>query len=280
MSPYDRPASMRAAREFVITGSRYSSVDEAQAEAEAWCAALQSAFARVAIGADFGGRAPHSYLTQTGIDGLQAEHGRRVLNDVHGTTVYECEPAPLFARLGSPQWLVHKPEDKVRNAIAFAIVNRRSMSSHEQLAYDLFSASFFQPSADGRFVMLMMAVETLIEQESRSNRARDLVDEFIRTVERSGLETSEQTSLVGSLKALQRESIGQAGRRLAASLGDRSYMGERPTRFFSECYDLRSQLVHGADPRPSQEEIGARAAQLELFVGHLLSGPLLEGVPD
>jgi hypothetical protein len=52
-------------------------------------------------------------------------------------------------------------------------------------------------------------------------------------------------------------------------------MGMTPKKFFTECYEMRSRLVHGRLPRPDHMEIGKVAASLELFVGHLLSSSLL-----
>jgi agmatinase len=40
---------------------------------------------------------------------------------------------------------------------------------------------------------------------------------------------------------------------------------ETPEMYFSECYNLRSALVHGSHPRPSREEVGNRTAPLERF---------------
>ena len=80
--------------------------------------------------------------------------------------------------------------------------------------------------------------------------------------------------------ALWRESVGQAGRWLAHTLGKREYMGKTAPAFFSACYELRSRLVHGHMPRPSRDDVDVTAANLELFVGHLLSGPLVDSVAD
>lgn len=33
-------------------------------------------------------------------------------------------------------------------------------------------------------------------------------------------------------------------------LGNRTYTNMDPIAFFTHCYDLRGDLVHGADPRP------------------------------
>jgi hypothetical protein len=86
----------------------------------------------------------------------------------------------------------------------------------------------------------------------------------------------DREAIIGSLRALQQESVGQAGRRLARSLGEREYMGESPPTFFARRYELRSSLVHGHYPRPDFGEVGTRAANLEGFVGDLLGAPLLE----
>jgi hypothetical protein len=60
--------------------------------------------------------------------------------------------------------------------------------------------------------MLMMAVETLLKLQPRPESS--LAD----------LPKSEKSSLLDSLKWLRYQSIGQAGRALAATLGDRTYM--------------------------------------------------------
>jgi hypothetical protein len=45
--------------------------------------------------------------------------------------------------------------------------------------------------------------------------------------------------------------------------------------FFSYCYQMRSNLVHGNLPVPTFEEVGGVAATLEVFVSDLLTGPVL-----
>lgn len=96
----------------------------------------------------------------------------------------------------------------------------------------------------------------------------------------SGLEKSAIHSMISTLGWLKYESNSQAGRGLAASLEERLYAGDRPVAFFTKCYELRSALVHGTYPCPSRDEVDGRAATLQHFVGHLICGPLLEGVAD
>jgi hypothetical protein len=83
---------------------------------------------------------------------------------------------------------------------------------------------------------------------------------------------------VSSLEFLRRESISGAGRRLVRGLGNRVYgnaVKEEPTRFFTGCYNLRSNLVHGSHPRPTFSDVNERVAGLEMMVADLLSGDLL-----
>lgn len=66
--------------------------------------------------------------------------------------------------------------------------------------------------------------------------------------------------------------MGTAGRRLADRLGSRNYDGMSARLFFSKCYGVRGALVHGHVPRPAHDDVGLLAAQLGLFVGHLIAG--------
>jgi hypothetical protein len=124
--------------------------------------------------------------------------------------------------------------------------------------------------------MLMMALETMIDPQPRADAVRDHVDRIVADTRDSGLPPEEVNSIVGSLETLHDESIGQAGRRLVSRVGQRKYMDEPPKQFFTECYTLRSRLVHGHDPRPTRDEVDSRAVSLELLMRDLLSIELLD----
>ena len=81
------------------------------------------------------------------------------------------------------------------------------------------------------------------------------------------------SSLILLFPSLRLESISAAGRALASKrLGERRYLEMPAPRFFTECYDARSRLVHGRDP-PEYKELGRLAASLEVFVSDLLIQP-------
>lgn len=263
------------AHELVLRSDGYAS------EEEAWNAglhcedALMLAFARLHIGADFGDRAPMSYFTSAGLKTLQTQTGVRVLNDVHGLMTFENEQPTKFVSFHAKP-VVTKRQERFIQAVELALDHNLHLSDQERLAFDLFGTSFFQKSVDARFLMLMMAVETLLDPDFRSQTVQEHVKELIRlTKESFALSPHEKNSLIGSLQSLSKESVGQAGQKLAKRLGNRRYAGQKPSKFFTRCYELRSNLVHGNIPRKTRDEIADICASLELFAGDLLSGPLL-----
>lgn len=274
LRPRDRDVSFGDADVLVLIGDPYESDEAATEAARRWVMRLQRAFAGLNIGADFGNRAPKGFFTDAGLRWLENSSGEpRILNDVHGIMVFESAPAPTVAATGVTA-VVGKPGERVVEMVRAAAHFDVAMTEQELLAYDLYSASFSEGSADARFLMLMMATETLIEQRRRSPAVAAVVGELIATTRRSSLPREETDSIVGSLNWLYTESIGRAGRRLAQSLGERRYAGEGPSQFFTRCYTLRSSLVHGTHPRPERGEVDRRAGALELFVSDLLAGPL------
>jgi len=210
---------------------------------------------------------------------LQEKSGhQRVLNDMHGLTVFETEPFPRFAKMNLDYYIT-KQKEKFVETLQLSVKLRHKLLSEHRLAYDLFSASFFQPTADSRLLMLMMGVETLLKFEPRSENAQKHVHNLIRiTNDSTTLTIQEKNSMIGSLKWLLNESISQAGQKLASSLGSQKYLEMEPPKFFKYCYNLRSKLVHGSIPPPSDEEVGTAAANLESFLGDILSGPLLSKI--
>lgn len=142
------------------------------------------------------------------------------------------------------------------------------------LAFEMYSASADMPdqNPDARFLMLMIAVESLIEQGRKPTAQVDALASLNEHLKTLGLGKADSEVLRQALKSLEDESIGAAGRRLADSLGVRVYGGLTPRKFFTKCYEARSNLVHGRTDRPSIEEVGALIGPLPSFVRDLIVG--------
>ena len=263
----DDGATLAETRHLALRGSGYASEAAATQAGEAWRARLMRAFACVRIGADFGDRAPHGFVTNVGLQFLSPD--RRALNDVHGLAVFECEPPPVFVGAGNVTMQLSRPHEHLVQAVEETLA-AGGLTEERQVAYGFFAASFSQRSADARFALLMMAVESLVEPRPRAAAVREHVESLIKSTRESGLPPNEVNSLERSLSWLRDESIGQAGRRLAQQLDAKKYKEESAQRFFTHCYEIRSRLLHGIHPVPTRREVDEHAAPLEVFVADLL----------
>lgn len=155
------------------------------------------------------------------------------------------------------------------------------MAPQRRLAYDLYAASFFVADRPNvRLVMLVSAVEALVEQVERPAKVVEVINELISETNTTGpLDgfATYQASIMSSLRELRRESISSSLARAAESLGDETYGEMSAGVFVKHCYRLRSSLVHGAVPAPSNADVSAAAAPLEPLVGDLIAQPLPKG---
>lgn len=263
----------------VLRGDGYASEEAARADGERFRDALVLALSRNYVGADFGDRAPRGGFTEHGLAWLQGQAGARILNDVHGLMTFETEPVPKFASVSAAlQVGVNGP--RFETSLRLAYERAQPVPETERVAFDIFGASFFSMRPDARLILLMMAIEVLLKPERRDDATCAHLDALITATEQaSTVPAVEREPLVNALRGLKNESQRRAAHRLiAARLGERKYMDMSARRFFGECYTLRSNIVHGVTPTPSNDVIGAHAAALEWMVGDLLAGHLLTSI--
>lgn len=248
---------------------------EAEHAADKYLNALMLTLAKLRIGADFGNRGPKSIVTSAGCKLLSGNSGTRILNDTHGLMLYESNPQPRFASMNM-SFERGVPKEHFEKALNHAIDISRDLTERERISLELFNASFFQKIIDTRFLLLVMAIEALLNPSERNQAAKEHVTSLIsETKNNTSLSQEEKKSFIGSLEWLYNESINQAGRKLARRMiGEKKYADKSPEAFFSHCYSIRSRLVHGASPLPTQETIGNVVEQLEFFVSDILSGDL------
>lgn len=267
-----------------VVGKGYLTENEARQDGERWFDAIPLAFARVHLGADFRLRRSASGFFSPFLDQVAAKNpGVRVVNDEPGVLVYPEKPQVNFARIGATVRMGINVDETIR-ALCDVHASNASPDSATRLAFAAFSASFTMPSVDSRFIMLMVAVEALIERSARPpDELRDL--EALREhVKQLDLADGVKDVLLTNMDDVRRESIGAAGRRLASELGDKKYMDLDPVAFFKTCYPVRSALVHGNATQPEISLVMDATGPLQWFVADLIAvrgerGTLGEAMP-
>lgn len=277
MRVLDNSEPIEDARDLLLLGHGFDTEEAAERVGRLVLDHLGRILGRFGLGADFGRRAATGGVFRAFLDQVEDKAGRPAVNDVHGLMVYESEPRPLFVRAGSTNLIKSRQGSHFLQAFQATMEEPSPLSDRERWASDLYNIAHFARYAEPRFLLLVTAVEALIKQQLRPEPVRALVEEFIERTNESDLPDAEKDSLVGTLRHLRQESIRRAGRRMVRErLGDREYREMPAPRFFSEAYSLRSRLVHGHTPEPTKAEVDSFAAQMEVFVGHLLAGPLLD----
>lgn len=278
LSSTDPSETIKNSRDLIIKASGWVSESEAADAAEKYTDLFRICFAKLRIGIDYGRNRPKSMFTKFGLAWLSQQSGHeRILNDVYGIMTYETNPLPRFVTMQAKA-VIGKPLEQLSKAIDLTLKSNVKLSSFERLSIDLFNASFFQESEYTRFMLLVMAIESLLQREKRSaNAVRHIEMLMTMTNENNSMSPNEKESLIGGLAGLKNESINHLGRKLSKErLGSKIYKDTSPESFFTYCYYLRSRLVHGGAADSLIEEIRSTVATLEIFVSDLLSGPLLD----
>jgi hypothetical protein len=225
--------------------------------------------------ADFGDRSPKYTVSDLFLKEISKASGYNTIIDKYGLSIYPSDKN-LEVAVPFPTIKVTTNKDRFLKVISESIKLDLIFDESKQIAFELFSASVTNSYIDSKFLLLMMALETLIHVKPRTDKAIEHVANLIRLTKDSiDLSKSDKCSLLSSLKWLTSESISRSGRELAKTLEPRRYMKLKPAKFFNYCYELRSNLVHGKIPRPDQLEIRNIFSPLEIFVSDLICYPYL-----
>ena len=139
-------------------------------------------------------------------------------------------------------------------------------------AIEIYNSSNFLTivNQSGRFILLMSAVEALIDQTKVSKRLQNSLDSFTKRIKKLKIGSEERHSVLGSLELLKRVSIKRSGKILVEYLfdNDKRYNGFPPSTFFSKAYDLRSKFVHDGITRT--KDLNIKTIQMQDFVKEMM----------
>ena len=251
-----------------VWGDGYASESSARAAGEQWRRGMQKALAGINLGANFGLRNPDmGGFTDFVLDEIKRETGIPMYRDSWDVMVFPSEPRPRFSSL-TATGQISSPESLVRASISASL----SDDPLDEVAIDLFTASLRSSHmADVRVVLLVMAIECLIERRQRPQTTVDHLQDLVeRTSSNSALEASEREALSNALRSLRYESTAKGAKTLAQKLIAGSYLDE-PVALVAEAFKMRHSLVHGGR-RPKLERVGYVGANLERMVGEMIAG--------
>ena len=230
-----------------------------------WCGV------RMRLGMDLGDDKAHGGASEY-LKKIRREQGIRLLNEVHGLNVYGEDPElPTRFASFSASGRVDKDISRFEKYFNEAVDMNLQLTDKESLAFELYGLSQFESSSRARFITLVIAIESIIEDKKRNAEAVKHVEQLVKFTNNSGLPLSEVDSLRGSLRRLKYESISKAGRDLIDRyLGQAQYDGKVAEIFFRDCYNIRSQLVHNGKPADETIDLRSLVARLDRLVADLL----------
>ncbi len=161
LSAHEPEYTIKKSHTLVFKSDGWPTEKDAENASEKYINALMLTLVKLRVGADYGNRGPKSIFTSEGLDWVSGASGQRILNDNHGLMLYETEPHPLFASMNvSGERGV--PKENFEKVFNQAINSSRDFTEREKVSLELFNGSFFQKSVDTRFLLLVMAVEALL----------------------------------------------------------------------------------------------------------------------
>jgi hypothetical protein len=257
----------------LVSAQGFATEEEARKAAQATKRALLYWAVKYRHGLDLGDRPPTSIATKAGLEMLEKEHGCPFRNDRHGIDVYEHRDGLKFV-YSEMNAIAQKHPGNLLCTFSEELRSARRITDKQALACEIYCSSWFDVGYKSRFITLVTAIEALIDQELHSDPVQTFVTESIKLMEASQIGDPVRASLRGSLDKMRRESITQAGRRLASELlPGQLFDGQSASGVFGKLYGLRSELVHDGAPG-KDEEIRLAANTAEEFTAKLLLASL------
>jgi hypothetical protein len=194
--------AIEEADQVALIGKAFATEEAALEAGERWRIRLERTFACLGIGADFGDRAPVGGMTEAGLRVMQEASGLTFMNDVHGLMTFDADQQIVFLR-GSAHGRALPTVEVFERALE-ATSAAPEMSERERLSFDLFNASqVVAESPEARFVMLVMAVEALIETQTRDERFCGHIDQLIEITRDASLDPVQIENLMNALRSLE-----------------------------------------------------------------------------
>jgi hypothetical protein len=224
------------------------------------------------LGIDLGKDVASTFLADTVKHRIFEEHGVRMVDDVHGLSVYQEDYPTSCISVKGLALVNPRDMEYFTTELNRIVVISRKITEKVKLSMELLTFSYFEKSERSRFLTLVLAVEALLQPEERPKNVQLLVDSLKEQTNSCSISEADKKSIIGSLNWLYKDSISKSLKKMADNyLSDIEYGGMTASKFISKCYDARSQLVHTGEVSDNKHNIGFLAANLELYVTHMVT---------
>jgi hypothetical protein len=260
--------------EVALIGGSFASEAEARKAAEKSKQVLLYWAIKYQVGIDFRVIIPQQgFVTNAGLAYFQAKAGFPLRAEIPGIDVYEHKDELKFIKFEAKAIVGHNEQNLV-STFTEEYSHEHHFSDKLLLASEIFASSFFDVSPRSRFITLVTSVEVLLEQLTRHDDVKRLLDEIASRVKTLRIDEPTQASIVGQLGQLKRQSIGEAARALIHRLiPDEIFDSKPPVKFFIDSYNVRSDLVHEGQMDKSID-VPKLVSEMQRFVKQLLLAQL------
>lgn len=270
------------ADELVLQGDGYRDLGDAVVAGRKWRQNLTIALAHEFRGVDFGSDEEEHIVPSTDrvleneppdiFQQIGLKIGDRVIFDDPGLLVFETEPTPIFVNsvMGNMTLKLERRHERIAQRAKDSHKRDRLWGKQKTLAYRLVHTALIDSNPETRHILLVTAVEAMLEHQDRPRPELDELDEFLKQVRAWTDDKRPKKRVVEILReARKEESINRAGAEQISRLLDGTYFDKAAGEFFKYVYNLRSGLVHRerpGRPRPQIDEIQRVFTALVQFV--------------
>ena len=271
LKSYPNTKKISEANEFILSAGTYTTEEEDYNNGQNTIYALMLTFTNLGMGFDFGKNLPTGVTTNYYKKELKNKYNVDIQDDVHGLMVLDTSKKNRFISFGTPTLIVSRKEEIFLEKINTNINKKIKLTEKENLAFELYGLSKFETSSRSRFILLVVAVESLLKKVDRNKNDLENINRIMEITKELKLGEGE-VFLLNGLGELKKESISNTAKEFINKyLHNKKYEEVLAKDFFGECYKFRSQLVHKGKLDDDNISLDKIRLKLEKLVADLLT---------
>ncbi|MCC8988784.1 MAG: hypothetical protein LM523_13925 [Candidatus Contendobacter sp.] len=181
----------------------------------------------------------------TAIKNKIRQDGGELIDTIVGLHIYP-DDGVHFEHVASGKMNVY-PSDPyyVLKSIKDTWSNNYNLNEQATEVIEILNISVRETSPKIKFLAAYLAMEQIIKREMRTEKAQQLIDEFICLTSYSEILDPEKTSLIGALGHLKEQSFSSAFTAFARRITSPTTIFNMPVvKFVSECIKIRNKIAH------------------------------------